>query len=125
MARSSKLLGPHPIDIAVGRQLRACRLSAGMSQGRLAAALGITFQQVQKYESGGNRISASRLWEIGRVLGVPLETLFSGAGLPAEPVHRAAGDKELAEIAASFGNIRDARVRAAVRRISRALSAAG
>jgi len=124
MARSAKSCGPHPVDVAVGRRLRACRLAAGLSQDRLAAALGITFQQVQKYESGHNRISASRIWEVCRVLCIPVEALFAGVGQPAPAACPAATEREFADLAASFGGIGDARVRAALRRISRALAAA-
>ena len=60
---------PSPIDKHVGNRVRVRRLSVGMSQSRLAAALGLTFQQVQKYENGTNRIGASRLHEIAGILG--------------------------------------------------------
>lgn len=124
MARSVKNCGPHPVDIAVGHRLRACRIAAGLSQGRLAATLGITFQQLQKYERGLNRISASRLWEICSALGIPLEALFADVGSPASAPLPLAAERELADLTASFCGIADARVRAALRRISRALAAA-
>ncbi|MFC7376935.1 helix-turn-helix domain-containing protein [Brevundimonas sp. GCM10030266] len=72
--------GPHPVDRHVGRQVCARRLALGFSQGDLAQALGITFQQVQKYEKGANRISASRLWRIAEVLRVEVASLFAGYG---------------------------------------------
>lgn len=61
---------PHPTDVHVGARLRMRRILAGVSQERLAVALGVTFQQVQKYEKGANRVSASRLQQIGDVLGL-------------------------------------------------------
>ena len=62
---------PNPIDIMVGARVRAARITKGVSQTALADALGLTFQQVQKYERGANRISASKLVEIARSLEVP------------------------------------------------------
>ncbi|MGB1027750.1 MAG: helix-turn-helix domain-containing protein, partial [Rhodospirillaceae bacterium] len=63
----------HPIDKHVGRRIRLRRNIVGMSQQALAKGVGVTFQQVQKYERGSNRVSASRLYEIGKVLGVSVE----------------------------------------------------
>lgn len=75
---------PHPVDVHVGKQLRMQRIIMGMSQEALAKAVGITFQQVQKYERGVNRMSASRLFEFAKVLNVPVsyffETMDEGAG---------------------------------------------
>lgn len=68
----------HPVDMHVGRRVRYRRWVVGMSQQALAAELGVTFQQIQKYEIGANRISASRLWAIARLLGVPVEFFFEG-----------------------------------------------
>ena len=62
--------GPHPVDISVGNRLRSRRILMGMSQERLGDELGITFQQVQKYEKGANRVSASRLADISTILDV-------------------------------------------------------
>lgn len=67
---------PNPIDIHVGQRLRMRRTQLGMSQEKLANALGLTFQQVQKYERGVNRISASRLFELSRVLDVAVTYFF-------------------------------------------------
>ena len=69
-SRRSEFDGPNPIDIAVGNRVRGRRILMGMSQERLGEELGITFQQVQKYEKGANRISASRLYDISQVLDV-------------------------------------------------------
>ena len=77
---------PNPIDVHVGKKIREARILQGMSQTALSEQIGITFQQLQKYESGANRVSCSRLYEIGRVLGMPVQAFFvgagSGAGLP-------------------------------------------
>src|SRR3954464_9893573 len=78
---------PNPIDVFVGARVRLQRQVLGMSQGTLAGALNITFQQVQKYEKGTNRIGASRLQEIARVLGVPVSFFFrDGDDLPASTI---------------------------------------
>jgi transcriptional regulator with XRE-family HTH domain len=69
---------PNPTDTYVGSRVRMRRLMLGMSQERLADQLGLTFQQVQKYEKGANRISASRLQEISHILGVPVPFFFEG-----------------------------------------------
>jgi len=69
---------PNPVDVHVGSRVRMQRMLIGMSQEKLGEALGLTFQQVQKYEKGANRIGASRLYEIGAVLGVPIEYFFEG-----------------------------------------------
>ena len=69
---------PHPVDIYVGKQLRMQRSVMGMSQEALAKAVGITFQQVQKYERGINRMSASRLYDFSQVLCVPISYFFEG-----------------------------------------------
>ena len=69
---------PHPVDVHVGSAIRKLRRDAGMTQQQLAEMVGIKFQQIQKYETGANRVSASRLWEIARALEVPVERFFSG-----------------------------------------------
>ena len=70
---------PNPIDRHVGSRVRMRRMLIGMSQEKLGEALGLTFQQVQKYEKGTNRIGASRLHRIASVLGVPIEFFYEGA----------------------------------------------
>lgn len=67
---------PNPIDVHVGKRLRLRRTLMGMSQERLGELLGLTFQQVQKYERGVNRIGSSRLFELGRILDVPVSFFF-------------------------------------------------
>jgi transcriptional regulator with XRE-family HTH domain len=70
---------PNPVDRHVGSRVRMRRMLIGMSQEKLGEALGITFQQIQKYEKGTNRIGASRLHQIARVLGVSVEFFYEGA----------------------------------------------
>lgn len=67
---------PNPIDIHVGSRIRLRRVLVGMSQEKLGEQLGITFQQVQKYEKGTNRVGSSRLYRISQILGVPVSFFF-------------------------------------------------
>src|ERR1700730_12783264 len=69
---------PSPIDVVVGRNVRLWRMAKGFSQARLAKRLGVTFQQVQKYEVGANRIGTGRLVKVAAILGVPIAALFQG-----------------------------------------------
>jgi transcriptional regulator with XRE-family HTH domain len=71
-----------PVDRSVGRRVRMVRVSRGLSQGALASQLGLTFQQLQKYERGTNRISASKLHDIARILGVEVVSFFEDAAHP-------------------------------------------
>ena len=84
------------IDKHVGRRVRMRRMLIGMTQEKLGEALGLTFQQVQKYEKGTNRIGASRLHQIGSILGVPVEFFYEGAP--------ALGGKSASELPASYGS---------------------
>ena len=77
---------PNPIDRHVGSRVRMRRMLAGISQEKLGEALGLTFQQVQKYEKGSNRISASRLQQIAKMLDVPVSFFFDGAPTGDMPV---------------------------------------
>jgi transcriptional regulator with XRE-family HTH domain len=70
---------PNPVDKHVGRRVRMRRMMLAMSQGKLGDALGLTFQQVQKYEKGTNRIGASRLQQISHILQAPVAFFFEGA----------------------------------------------
>ncbi len=67
---------PHPVDRHVGQRIRQRRWQVGVTQGQLAEKVGIRFQQIQKYETGANRVSASRLWDIAEVLDVPVSYFF-------------------------------------------------
>jgi transcriptional regulator with XRE-family HTH domain len=99
---------PHPVDVDVGKRIRARRLFLGMNQADLAATLGLTFQQVQKYEHGANRVSASRLLAIANALAVPISFFFA---------NRVAHDDarieqpETIELVRNYHAISDARVR--------------
>ncbi len=99
MAKSKPLYGrgtgkPHPVDIHVGARVRQRRVLLGMNQTKLGDALGMSFQQVQKYERGTNRISASRLYDLSRVLDVSIEHFFedmSPAVADSSPAARKSG----------------------------------
>jgi len=83
---------PNPTDKHVGARVRMRRMMLGMSQEKLGDALGLTFQQVQKYEKGANRIGASRLQQISSILQVPVAFFFEGA--PHAPGHHGGGMSE-------------------------------
>lgn len=70
----------HPVDLHVGQRVRQRRWLFGMTQQQLAEKVGIKFQQIQKYETGTNRISASRLWDISEAMDVPVTFFFEGLG---------------------------------------------
>ncbi|HEY3797252.1 MAG TPA: helix-turn-helix domain-containing protein [Caulobacteraceae bacterium] len=76
---------PNPVDLHVGARIRMRRRMQGVSQEKLADALGLTFQQVQKYERGANRVSASKLYEIAATLRAPISYFFDGLADPAQP----------------------------------------
>ena len=80
---------PSPIDTHVGGRIRLRRTLLGMSQERLGEALGLTFQQVQKYERGVNRVGASRLFDLSRVLDVPISFFFDDMPEPLSGMHGA------------------------------------
>ena len=87
---------PNPIDVHVGGRVRMRRMLSGMGQEKLGDALGLTFQQVQKYEKGANRMGASRLYQIARVLGVPVESFYEG--IQADQIETAEGAAETGDI---------------------------
>lgn len=90
--KSERESRPSPIDVHVGSRIRLRRTLLGMSQERLGEALGLTFQQVQKYERGVNRVGASRLFDLARVLDVPISFFFDD--MP-EPLAREYGSPSL------------------------------
>lgn len=100
-------ISAHRVDLHVGRRLRERRWAVGLTLEAVAAPLGIKAQQIQKYETGINRISASRLWELAEVLEVPVSYFFDG--LPAGPGSGAPShgdalsDKEAAALVRAFG----------------------
>lgn len=109
--------GPDPIDQHVGGQLRLRRAQAGMTQTELGAKVGLSFQAVQKYETGENRISASRLYQLARILDVPLAYFFEGLDETGR-VEEGAGAAELTRKEASmvlgaYYGIKDPRLRSA------------
>jgi transcriptional regulator with XRE-family HTH domain len=117
----------HEVDIdrRVGARLRERRLLLGMSQQQLADALGITFQQVQKYENGANRISASRLWDISRRLDVPIEWFFgidAGTSKPAPPraLDPDLSKRETLELVRNYFGIQNPEIRRALIALARA-----
>jgi transcriptional regulator with XRE-family HTH domain len=107
--------GPHPIDIHVGARIRAQRVIRGLTQSDLARLVGISFQSVQKYEQGENRVSASRLYEFAQALGVAPQHFFDGLEGPksddALPDVAAAVDSELRRRLLAVMAIEDERLR--------------
>ncbi len=129
---------PNPIDTHVGSRVRLRRMLMGMSQERLGDSMGLTFQQVQKYEKGVNRIGASRLFQISKILDVPVQFFFEEApnlteagaapGM-AEPESQTfiiefLNSREGLELNRAFSKISDARIRKSIIDLIRALSAA-
>src|SRR5690242_11100667 len=90
---------PNPIDVHVGTRVRLRRTLLGMSQEKLGEAIGLTFQQVQKYERGANRVGASRLYDLSKVLDVPVSFFFEEMAPPGSAEARGgeAGDKYTAD----------------------------
>jgi len=107
----------NPIDAQVGNRVRIRRMLIGMSQEKLGDLLGLTFQQVQKYEKGVNRIGAGRLFEIARILGVPIDFFYDGvasaegASAAAPPVMEFVSSGEGLQLSLAFMKIRDPKVR--------------
>ena len=104
----------HPVDIHVGQQLKRMRILRNLTQTDLAQGLKISFQQVQKYELGRNRISASRLFELSHILNVPPAFFFEGLENSPNESERALDD-EATKIASMFTRIEDARLRTQIR----------
>jgi len=109
----------HPIDIHVGQRVRQARLLAGITQQQLAAETGVTFQQIQKYEKGLNRISASRLYQFAQVLKVNIEDFFAGYDedapiAPAEMPNTASFKHQSLALMDTFSRIEDAETRARI-----------
>ena len=98
----------HPVDVHVGKRIRHRRWLVGMTQQQLAEQVGIKFQQIQKYETGANRVSASRLWDISEALYVPVSFFFEGLDAEARTAHGDAvpadlmGDKEALDLVRSY-----------------------
>ena len=128
---------PNPIDVQVGARVRLRRNMLGLSQEKLGEALGLTFQQVQKYERGANRIGASRLHELSRVLDVPVAFFFDDmdpvrapaipGGFAEPPAEAFEADplrkRETMELVEAFFTIEDAAVRRRLSDLAKALAA--
>jgi transcriptional regulator with XRE-family HTH domain len=115
---------PNSIDVAVGAQIRLRRLELKMSQEKLAQAVGVTFQQLQKYEKGTNRVGASRLQALAEALQAPISSFFRGAATVHEPESLpTSADSILAQRA--FERIADPQVRRAALALLQALADAG
>jgi transcriptional regulator with XRE-family HTH domain len=118
----------HPVDRLVGRRVRLLRKCQGMSQTELANAIGLTFQQVQKYEKGTNRISASKLFEIAQALNVEVAALFadataSNAGADSEAEDTVVPSRTNLQIVRTLSQVRNARVQRKVLELISALAA--
>jgi len=128
---------PNPIDVHVGNRVRMRRMLVGMSQEKLGDALGLTFQQVQKYEKGANRVSASRLYQMASTLGVPIQFFFDDipvSNQATNPEGMAESDSagvlmdflnssEGFQMGRAFSSIEDSNVRRRVLDLVKALSA--
>jgi transcriptional regulator with XRE-family HTH domain len=127
---------PNPVDAHVGSRVRLRRMLLGMSQERLGESMGLTFQQVQKYEKGVNRIGASRLFQISKILDVPVQFFFEeaphGDTSPARGMAEADSEtfileflnsREGLELNRAFVKIANSKVRKSVVDLVRALSA--
>jgi transcriptional regulator with XRE-family HTH domain len=112
----------NPIDGQVGNRVRLRRMLIGMSQERLGELLGLTFQQVQKYEKGVNRIGAGRLFEVSRILGVPIDYFYEGVaqqltgggfaeGEATPPVMEFVSSGEGLQLSLAFMKIKDSKLR--------------
>lgn len=103
---------PSSIDVAVGRNVRIWRMARGMSQVQLASRLGVTFQQLQKYEVGANRIGTGRLVKVATVLGIPIATLFDGADTdPSRSLLALVADARAFRLAHAFAAIHNSTLR--------------
>lgn len=123
--------GPNPVDRHVGLRIRMRRKELGISQERLAESIGLTFQQVQKYERAANRVSASKLWEMSRALSTNISYFYEGLGdtierpgsnLPRESMQDFLLTPEGIELAAMFPKIAKGRVRRKILDLVRAMA---
>jgi Predicted transcriptional regulators len=122
---------PNPIDRHVGLRIRMRRKELGISQERLAESIGLTFQQVQKYERAANRVSASKLWEMSRALNTSISYFYeglsdtpepAGSNLPRETVQDFLMTAEGLELASSFPKIPQGRLRRKILDLVRVMS---
>jgi transcriptional regulator with XRE-family HTH domain len=116
------------VDVYVGARMRRRRMQLGMSQQALAARLGVSFQQVQKYEKGANRLSASALYEAAGALAMPVGAFFDGltapdGTAPADPLREILAEPGAMDLAREFLSIRRPGLRAGLLTIARELAA--
>ena len=119
--------GPHPVDVLVGRKARERRALEGMSQTTVANSLGLTFQQLQKYEKGHNRISASKLYELAQIFDVPISYFFEGIeeGKIAPSPDEVLTKRETLELVRAYYAISDPAVRDSIRKLVQAAAKLG
>ena len=124
MARGKGVDGPHPVDRYVGRRVCEKRISLGYNQSDLGRALGLTFQQIQKYETGANRVSAGRLYLLADRLNISPGWFFEGlADIDAQSGDELDASSRFAiECVRSLTRIRDEKVRASILNMVRALA---
>ena len=113
---------PHPVDVAVGNRVRELRTRAGLSQTDLGERLGVSFQQVQKYEKGVNRMGASRLIQICDALKVGISDIFDGIASISEAESKDLTDPEAMRIARDIQRIDDDNMRLAIKQLVRTMS---
>ncbi len=123
--------GPHPVDYHVGKRVRLRRIMLGQSQTTAANAIGLTFQQLQKYERGANRISASKLWELAKHFNVPVSFFFddmpkdiSRRGVPERDVEDPLINTETMKMFRHYNAIPNKQMRATIREMMRAMATA-
>lgn len=112
----------HPVDVAVGNRVRELRTRAGLSQTDLGGRLGVSFQQVQKYEKGVNRMGASRLIQICDALKVSIHDVFEGVGSVTDAEEKLLADPEAMRIARDIQRIENDSMRMAVKQLVRTMS---
>lgn len=117
---------PHPVDVVVGGRMRELRIRAGFTQAKLGQALGVSFQQIQKYERGTNRMGASRLVQVAQTLNCTVESLFDGVGIAGGVAGAGAAasplDPAAAKVARDWAAIGDPGVRSAMREVLASLA---
>src|SRR4051812_19843851 len=123
MAKPKRGRSTAAIDDHVGHRIRERRIMLGLTQQQLAELIGVTYQQAHKYERGINRVSAGRLYEIARVLSVPIGFFYEGIG-EAEPRAATQRERMMLEIARNFAEITNERHQEAVSQLARALAGA-
>jgi len=112
------------VDRYVGARIRERRIMLGLTQQQLADLIGVTYQQAHKYERGINRVSAGRLFEIARVLSVPIGYFYEGLAEGSEPRPPSARERMMLELARNFSEIRNEKHQEAFSQLARALSGA-